>query len=105
MKYSETAQKLISQLPKFNKAAFEEYITSQILLIGSTNIMQYIDEQHRWNVPPRLRSILLKCDYSHQAKALIKHMDNFDSESCKIWFSNALQIVDSNILMYLEQQR
>lgn len=100
--YDNEAEKFIRLLPKFNKDKFEKWVDNIVLLIGSNNVLQYIDEKKRWNVKCELINIKLKCDFSQQSKNLISQLDSFDTEECIIWFSNSLSLTKGDVINYLD---
>ncbi len=101
-RYDGEAEKFISDLPKFDRSAFEKWVDSIVLLIGSNNVMQYLAEKKRWDVKCPLIGNMLRCDFSQQAKNLISQLDNFDHDDCKIWFSNSVEMTRGDILNYLD---
>jgi hypothetical protein len=85
--------------------AFEKWLDSLVLQIGQQNVMQYLDEASRWNTKCQLQNTQLKCDFSQQAKTVLKQLKNFDTQDCMIWFSNAVVIGKGDVLNYLAQLR
>ena len=107
MKYHYTgeAKDFIKKLPKFDRDTFEKWVDGLVLLIGSNNILQYLDEKKRWNTTCILKEQQIKCDFSQQAKNVIKQLEGFNEEECRIWFSNALQLTKGDIQNYLDALR
>ncbi len=105
MKYTIEAEAFIQRIDKFDRWAFEGWISSLVLQIGSETVIQYLEEKERWNCKSVLKNKQLKCDFSNQANKVIEQLNKFDSVDCKIWFSNALRLTKTDILSYLEQKR
>ena len=100
--YTGEAKDFIQQLPKFKQDAFEKWVDNLVLLIGSNNVLQYIEEKRRWNNVCKLTNNKVKCDFSQQAKNVMSQLDKFDEEECKIWYSNALVMTKGDIQNYLD---
>jgi hypothetical protein len=98
------AREFLTHVPKLDLEGFEKWVDSLVLQIGSNNVLQYIAEKKRWNTTCAARTTL-KCDFSHQAKTLIKHMDDFDEVECRAWFGNALELTKGDLQAYIEQVR
>lgn len=101
-KYTNEAVEFIKILQKFNLDEFEKWVDGLVLNIGSTNVIQYLDEKNRWNTECVLNGSLLRCDFSQQAKNVIRQVKDFDANECKIWFSNALRLSKNDIINYLD---
>lgn len=104
-RYDAEAEKFMKQLPLFSIEKFETWVDSLVLQIGQQNILQYLEEKLRWNAKCKIRGQVLRCDFSQQAKSVIKYLPNFNAEECKIWFSNSLVLSKGDILNYLEQEK
>ena len=98
------ARDFLTHVPKLDLVAFEKWVDSLVLQIGSNNILQYVAEKKRWNTTCVAKNEL-RCDFSQQAKMLIKQMETFDATECKAWFCNALELTKGDIQAYIEQLR
>jgi len=106
LRYNAEATELIKLLKDFNLEEFEKWIENLVLLIGSNNVLQYIEEKERWNTTSIQKyDKLLKTDFSKQAQNVIKMIPDFDKQDCIVWFNNAIQIGKPDILNFIEMPK
>jgi hypothetical protein len=104
-RYTADAEEFMKKLSRFDKPAFEKWVSKLVLLIGSNNVIQYLDEKRRWNTKCVSQGDNAKCDFSQQAKNLIKQMGDFDDIECRIWFGNSISMTKADIQNYLDSLR
>jgi hypothetical protein len=103
MRYKNDAVSLINKLDKFDYKAFELWVTSQNILIGSGHILSFIEEQRRWNTTPLNNGELrFNISYSKQALGLILQFKDFNYDSFATWFCNSIEIEKGDIINYIE---